>query len=94
MKLTRARLEFKPEDLWVGIFWKHTYAKTDDGDKPMFTDVWICLLPCVPIHLTFFRKFDIRFQEEPRRVTSTGRVIRNTEQTRNMDLPHPPETKL
>lgn len=38
----RANFEFKLQDLWVGIFWKklgHT------------VDVWICLIPCVPIHV-------------------------------------------
>lgn len=37
------RLEFKPQDLWIGAFWKtigHCF------------DLWICIIPCVPIHVT------------------------------------------
>lgn len=35
-------LEWEPQDLWVGIFWKKSIG---------VTDLWICLLPCVPIHI-------------------------------------------
>lgn len=38
-------IEFKPQDLWIGAYWKR------DGNC---LDVWICLIPCVPIHLSFW----------------------------------------
>jgi len=38
----RVRLEWKPEDLWVGVFWRRSGRRTD---------VWVCLLPCLPIHI-------------------------------------------
>lgn len=38
----RIDLEFKPQDLWIGVFWKTTGH---------CLDAWICLLPCVPLHL-------------------------------------------
>jgi len=38
----QVRLEFKLADLWVGAFW----ARRNDG-----LHVWICLLPCLPIHI-------------------------------------------
>lgn len=41
------RLEFKLQDAWVGVFWKKS---------PTATDIWICLVPCVPIHLTLNRR--------------------------------------
>jgi hypothetical protein len=44
------RLEFKPQDMWVGVFWKK--------NGPLL-DVWICLLPMVPIHIRWF--FKMRF---------------------------------
>ncbi len=34
-------LEFKIQDLWIGVFWK-----TGKGEF----DLWLCLLPCLPIH--------------------------------------------
>ena len=37
------RFEFKLNDFWVGMFWKNT--------KDQF-DVWVCLIPCFPIHIT------------------------------------------
>lgn len=36
------RLEWKPQDLWVGVFWKRDY--------PWQLDVWVCIVPMVPIH--------------------------------------------
>lgn len=53
MTLARCRMEFKVEDMWVGAFWKHTDIKIDDETKRFATDIWICLIPCVPLHLTF-----------------------------------------
>jgi hypothetical protein len=46
MKLS-VRLEFKLEDFWIGVFWKRSQVATH---------VWICLLPCLPIHLTISAK--------------------------------------
>ena len=46
-------LEFKLEDLWVGLFWKHqksTYSKIS-----YFTEIWICLIPCFPFHFKYIR---------------------------------------
>lgn len=37
----KIQLEFKLEDLWVGMYWKRSEDRTD---------VWVCLLPCLPIH--------------------------------------------
>jgi hypothetical protein len=43
MRHIRIRLEFKVQDLWIGIYW----STTDSA-----TDIWICLLPTLPIHIT------------------------------------------
>lgn len=47
MKDLHVRLELKWQDLWVGVFWR-----TDDllGDR--YLNVWICLIPCLPLHLS------------------------------------------
>ena len=42
MTLEFAKFEFKLEDCWVGVFWKR---------RGEWIDVWICFLPCVPLHL-------------------------------------------
>ena len=36
-------IEWKPQDLWVGVFWKHN---AESGDF----NLWLCLLPMIPIH--------------------------------------------
>jgi hypothetical protein len=43
-KRWKVRLEWKLEDFWIGVFWKV-------GRIPCGTDIWICLIPCVPIHI-------------------------------------------
>ena len=43
------RFEWKLPDLWIGVFWKH--GKFGDFD------IWICLIPCVPLHI--FRQWFI-----------------------------------
>ena len=40
---THIRLEAKLADMWIGIFWKVSQLGT--------LDIWICLLPCLPIHI-------------------------------------------
>lgn len=40
------RIEWKPQDLWVGVFWKR---QTGYRGLPSL-DVWVCLLPMLPIH--------------------------------------------
>lgn len=39
-------IEFKREDAWIGVYWR---TKEHAG----FTrqEAWICLLPCLPLHI-------------------------------------------
>lgn len=46
-------LEWKLADLWVGAFFK--IDREYDGAHKL--EVWICLLPCLPIHIAWcFRR--------------------------------------
>lgn len=36
------RVEWKPQDCWLGVFWRNK--------SPLALDVWVCLLPTLPIH--------------------------------------------
>jgi hypothetical protein len=64
MWLDSCRLEFKLEDCWVGVFWRTTEAHdnakrvfwrtTETHDNAKRVDVWVCLLPMLPLHLVFF----------------------------------------
>uniref|UniRef100_A0A6M3LHF4 Uncharacterized protein n=1 Tax=viral metagenome TaxID=1070528 RepID=A0A6M3LHF4_9ZZZZ len=44
----RISLEFKLEDMWVGVFWRYAPAYC-------LWHIYICLIPCFPIHITFDR---------------------------------------
>lgn len=44
----RWRFEFKLPDFWIGVFWRQTASD--------FLDVWICFVPCLPLHLQFFKR--------------------------------------
>lgn len=44
----RVRLEFKAADFWVGGF-----VKSDKRLGATFWDLWICLLPMVPLHFAW-----------------------------------------
>ena len=39
------QLEWKPQDLWIGAFWKQ---------QGHCVDLWLCILPCVPLHISWW----------------------------------------
>jgi hypothetical protein len=46
----RPRFEWKPQDCWLGVFWKKTAQR---GGTSRRLDVWICLLPMLPLHFGY-----------------------------------------
>lgn len=47
------RLEWKPQDCWVGVFWKRSDQRLLTQAGPLTAlDVWVCILPMLPIHYT------------------------------------------
>lgn len=44
------KLEFKWQDMWVGIFYKRT---TDRPAAMIVREWWICFVPCLPIHIEY-----------------------------------------
>lgn len=57
------RLEYKPEDKWIGVYHKKKIV-ISFGDmtfsyagiyypviRTLYQHVWICIIPCLPIHL-------------------------------------------
>lgn len=48
------RLDFKPQDFWIGAYW--TFKKADYGcflgRCVMEWHLYVCLLPCLPIHFS------------------------------------------
>lgn len=52
----KIRLEFKPQDLWIGLFWKVRRQNLEGLLGCTWTaDLWICLLPTLPLHFTWSR---------------------------------------
>ena len=62
-RLERVRWECKLADCWIGVFWRRDHtdygvgrlcaAKVLQGMDTL--DVWICVVPCLPLHLTWQR---------------------------------------
>lgn len=48
----KVRLEFKLQDMWVGLFWKIA----DTLYLYRLYDFWLCIIPCLPIHINFARR--------------------------------------
>ncbi len=38
------QLEWKPQDMWIGLFWKRTGGTID---------AWLCIVPMLPIHASW-----------------------------------------
>lgn len=64
----KAAVEFKVEDLWIGLYWRRMRSplcgltagkryRLVDRER---VDVWICVLPCLPVHLWWWRDCDRR----------------------------------
>jgi len=55
--MPKVRIFFEPRDLWVGVYWTKRAAY---GHNQAETDVYICLLPMLPIRVRFEHKTDPR----------------------------------
>jgi len=54
------RFEWKPQDCWVGVFWKSGGIWPGFGRVSL--DVWVCVLPMIPLHFGWL--IAIPFAEE------------------------------
>lgn len=50
------QLEWKPQDLWIGIFWRRDPYAVEQPLAFRRYDIWLCLLPCLPLHFTWYRE--------------------------------------
>jgi hypothetical protein len=46
------RVEWKPQDCWIGAFWKRGDLRWPKVGYTTF-DVWICFIPMLPIHFGY-----------------------------------------
>lgn len=44
------RVKFEPRDLWIGVYWNVTHRDLLPSPLWWRIDVYICLVPCLPIH--------------------------------------------
>lgn len=54
----KVRWEFKPQDMWVGVFWKRETKWDCDDNGNQFIDtvethLWITLIPMCPLHMSW-----------------------------------------
>ncbi len=40
------RFEYKVADAWVGAYWKQMWSYLVKSP-----DIWVCVVPCVPLHV-------------------------------------------
>ena len=64
MKVT---IEFKLQDLWIGAYWRYDKAY-------QLQHLYICLIPCIPIHITFDRT-----RREAKKLAGMIMKVRNEE---------------
>jgi len=46
---------WEPRDLWIGVFWDKRLECRASGDYEWFGHVYVCLIPCLPWHLWWFK---------------------------------------
>lgn len=58
------QFEFKVQDCWIGVFWRRVTSswvsppmdsRVEITSRPRL-DVWICIVPCIPLHFTVLGK--------------------------------------
>lgn len=54
MRVTwRIKLEFNPQDLWIGAYWDNRVLGVWYNGMSLGTfHLWVCLIPMLPIHIT------------------------------------------
>lgn len=50
----KVRLLFEPRDCWVGVYWRKS-AGWNGPLKHWKVDLFLCLLPCLPLVFTWYR---------------------------------------
>ena len=50
----KIKVEFKLQDFWIGGFWK-IEEEFGQGESIAYLHIWICLIPCFPIHIKLIR---------------------------------------
>lgn len=60
VKLVILRLEFKLQDMWFGAYWDFQRWEPIQGVYvPWQLDIWICLLPTLPLHIRIIENVNI-----------------------------------
>lgn len=47
-------IKFKREDAWIGVYWESYRCVTSSRAYEVYK-AWICVIPCIPIHIEWTR---------------------------------------
>jgi hypothetical protein len=47
-------IEWKKPDLWIGVFWRDHPGEMYGTTFLYAREVWVCVLPCLPLCITFY----------------------------------------
>lgn len=48
---------FEPRDIWIGVYWNRELDYADAGAQVWTNEVYVCLLPMLPIRFMWFSGF-------------------------------------
>ena len=48
------KFEWKSQDAWIGVFWKTALVAPNACGFKQRIDVWICVIPMVPLHIWWY----------------------------------------
>ncbi len=86
IKIKMMRFEFKLQDFWIGVFWEtHLSYGWSTPSKSLVISMWICLIPCFPLHVVLVKKLRLPTLKElaskVTKVTKTADFVKGVSST-------------
>lgn len=59
----KIRLEFKWQNMWIGVYWNTKKLQIGPSTYYSYFDMWICLIPMIPIHISNMKEKEYKIWE-------------------------------